>query len=107
MKKVVCMICLLLVGGSCWNEGRSSSETKAWYNPKRTFEQCCKDFIECDHKAVRRSYSTLGLGSVILRVGFCGECMEARGYKLVPVKKIPAETRRISTGYGNWEVAGR
>lgn len=107
MKTVLCVICLLLVGGSCQSERKISSRAKVWYNPKRTFEQCCKDFIECDHEAVRRSYSSIGVGNVSLRVILCSNCMEASGYELVPVKQIPAETRRVSTGYGNWEVAGR
>ena len=107
MKKVVCMICLLLVGGSCWNEGRISSTKRAWYNPDKTVEQCSRDFVECDHEAVIRSYSSIGLESMALRVGVCGVCMKERGYELVPVNKLPAGTRTVSTGYGNWQVAGR
>ena len=101
------MICLLLIGGSCQSERKISSRTKAWYNPNRTFDQCSKDFIECDHEAVRRSYSSIGVGSVSLRVILCSNCMEARGYELVIVKQLPVETRRILTGYGDWQVAGR
>lgn len=107
MKRVLCAICLLLVGGSCWNEARTTSEKIVWYNQNKTYEECCQDFIECDHESAIRSYTTLGLGSVTLRVGYFGTCMQARGYELVPVKQLPAETRRVSTGYGNWEVAGR
>lgn len=107
MKRVVCTICLLLIGGGC---------TRAWYSPNRTFEQCRQDFIECDYDAVRASYTPTGFGRSAISAGMqegfqkvnvCGKCMQARGYGLLPVKQLLTGVRQAATSYGSWNIAGR
>jgi len=97
MTRVLCTICLLLIGGGC---------TRAWYNPNRSFEQCRQDFIECDYEAVKASYTphsfwvspvSAGMQEGFQKVRVCAACMQARGYGLIPVKQLPTGVRQAAT----------
>lgn len=107
MKKVVIVICMLLIGGGC---------ARAWYSPNKTLEQCRQDFLECNLDAIKASYPEKYFGRYVISAGMqergrkeniCGSCMRARGYGLIPVKQLPTGVRQAPTSYGSWYIAGR
>ncbi len=83
----------LLLMTACFLGGCS----KYWYQDGRTFDECTKALSSCQAEATRYSdvERTHGLGGYERQ--FVVECMQKKGYQLVPEKDLPVRVRRESS----------
>lgn len=80
---------------------------KYWYQEGTSFAQCRKDLGSCYAEASRYSdvERTSGLGSYESK--FVNDCMQEKGYELVPEKALPVRVKRESSPvFGIPGVAG-
>jgi hypothetical protein len=70
---------------------------KYWYQEGQSFRQTQRDLSACQGEAVRYSDvgRTYGLGSY--EQEFVAECMQKKGYQLVPEKELPKRVKRQSS----------
>lgn len=93
MRKVICIICLMMIG--------SSGCTAYWYQPGKTLEQCSQDIIECKFEAKRSGLFPLQLGffstSPSPMEKYYIDCMRLKGYRSYQEKYLPVgvKTRRV------------
>ena len=69
---------------------------KYWYQEGKTFEECKRDRQECFdelQKYTNGEAPSFALGRDYWH-RFVKECMEERGYKLVPENKLPLRVKR-------------
>ncbi len=64
---------------------------KYWYQEGKTFEECKADRAACRTELVKRTD--------LYRIGdyerqFMEDCMQQKGYRLVPEKELPLTTKR-------------
>ena len=78
----------IFVAGGC---------AKYWYQEGKSFNQTRRDLAACQAEAVRYSDvgRTHGLGG--FEQEFVEQCMQERGYLLVPEKELPMRIRRESS----------
>ncbi|MDI9431712.1 MAG: hypothetical protein RBR19_02795 [Sedimentisphaerales bacterium] len=80
---------------------------KFWYQEGKTFTQCRRDLASCYAEASRYSDvdRTSGLGRYESK--FVTDCMQTKGYTLVPEKTLPVRVKRESSPvFGIPGVAG-
>ncbi len=80
---------------------------KYWYQEGKSFTQCHKDLVSCQTEASRYSdvERTGGLGRYESK--FVHDCMNAKGYELVPEGTLPVRVKRESSPvFGIPGVAG-
>jgi hypothetical protein len=93
----------LLLAAACMLGGCA----KYWYQEGKTFDQTAHDLAACQAEAARYAdvERTHGLGSYEKK--FVHECMERRGYQLVPEKELPVRVKRESSPvFGFSGIAG-
>ncbi len=81
--------------------------SKYWYQDGRGFDECRKSLASCHAEATRYSdvERTHGLGRY--ERDFVVECMQKKGYRLVPEKELPVRVKRESSPvFGIPGVAG-
>ena len=80
---------------------------KYWYQEGRTFRETQQDLAACQAEAARYAdvERTYGLGSY--EKSFVTDCMNRKGYTLVPEKELPVRVKRQSSPvFGLSGVAG-
>ena len=88
MKTLVSVLLLFLI---CLSGGCG----KYWYQEGKTFEECKRDRQECFNELQKygNEEPSFALGRDYWH-RFVKECMEERGYKLVPENKLPMQVKR-------------
>jgi len=89
---------IAVVSGGC---------AKYWYQDGKPFRETRRDLAACQTEAVRCSDigRTHGVGSY--EQEFVAECMQRKGYQLVPEKQLPRRVKRESSPvFGFPGVAG-
>jgi hypothetical protein len=78
----------LLATGGC---------AKYWYQEGKSFTETSQDLAACQGEAARYADTerTLGLGGFERK--FVAECMDKKGYRLVPESELPMRIKRETT----------
>lgn len=96
------MLAIVLVAGC---------EQQYWYQEGKTFDECKADRDDCKAELRRRSDLNYVSG---YELEFMKNCMEQRGYRLVPASDLPLDIKRQEPDRASavpidrsWGVAGR